>query len=127
MGYLGLDTWISILSNYPMFGYMDSWISHFFMYPDTWIHGYLDIMDTWILGYLNFGQPKKLGYPSIRISKYPDTTSLLRSLNLNWYNSYYTKQKNEKIAKEQKWKYLHLVSYPLNQSDFKPVKYTKMT
>ena len=52
-GYLGLDTWILILSNYPMFGYMDSWISQFFMYPDTWIHGYLDIMDTWILGYLD--------------------------------------------------------------------------
>ena len=52
-GYLGLDTWILILSNYPMFGYMDSWISQFFMYPDTWIHGYLDIMDTWIIGYLD--------------------------------------------------------------------------
>ena len=52
-GYLGLDTWILILSNYPMFGYMDSWISQFFMYPDTWIHGYLDIMDIWILGYLD--------------------------------------------------------------------------
>ena len=40
-----------------MFGYMDSWISQFFVYPDTWIHGYLDIvdiMDTWILGYFNF-------------------------------------------------------------------------
>ena len=37
-----------------MFGYLDSWISQFFMYPDTWIHGYLDIMDTWILGYFNF-------------------------------------------------------------------------
>ena len=69
-GYLGLDTWILILSNYPMFGYMDSWISQFFMYPDTWIHGYLDIMDTWIFKlfqYLDNGQPKKLGYPSIRI------------------------------------------------------------
>ena len=52
-GYLGLDTWILILSNYPIFGYMDSWISQFLMYPDTWIHGYLDIMDTWILGYLD--------------------------------------------------------------------------
>ena len=52
-GYLGLDTWILILSNYPMFGYMDSWISQFFMYPDTWIHGYLDIMDNWIFGYLD--------------------------------------------------------------------------
>ena len=38
-GYLSLDTWILILSNYPMFGYMDSWISQFFVYPDTWIHG----------------------------------------------------------------------------------------
>ena len=52
-GYLDLDTWILILSNYPMFGYMDSWISQFSMYPDTWIHGYLDIMDTWIIGYLD--------------------------------------------------------------------------
>jgi len=52
-GYLGLDAWILILSNYPKFGYMDSWISHFYMYPDTWIHGYLDIMDTWIIGYLD--------------------------------------------------------------------------
>ena len=53
-GYMGLHTWILILSNYPMFGYMDSWISQFVMYPDTWIHGYLDIMDTWIVGYFNF-------------------------------------------------------------------------
>ena len=49
--YLGLDTWILILSNYPMLGYMDSWISHFFMYPDTWINGYLD---SWIPKYFNF-------------------------------------------------------------------------
>ena len=81
-GYLDLDTWILILSNYPMFGYMDSWISQFFVYPDTWIHGYLDIMDimdTWILGYFNFfsfrimDSQKSLdiqvsGYPTIRIS-----------------------------------------------------------
>ena len=40
---MDLDTWIMILSNYPMFGYMDSWISQFSMYPDTWIHGYLYI------------------------------------------------------------------------------------
>ena len=26
-GYLGLDTWILTLSNYPMFGYLDSLIS----------------------------------------------------------------------------------------------------
>ena len=77
-----MDTWILILSNYPMFGYMDSWISQFFVYPDTWIHGYLDIvdiMDTWILGYFNFfsfrimDSQKSLdiqvsGYPTIRIS-----------------------------------------------------------
>ena len=51
--YFGLDTWILSLSSYPMFGYLDSWISQFFMYPDTWIHGHLDIMDNWILGYLD--------------------------------------------------------------------------
>ena len=40
-------------TTYHMFGYMDSWISQFFIYPDTWIHGYLDIMDNWIFGYLD--------------------------------------------------------------------------
>ena len=60
-GYMGLHTWILILSNYPMFGYMDSWISQFVMYPDTWIHGYLDIMDTWIHGYLDISTFLKSG------------------------------------------------------------------
>ena len=74
-GYLGLDTWILILSNYPMFGYMDSWISQFFMYPDTWIHGYSDITDIWILGYLDISTFLVSGYWIAKIawiSKYPD-------------------------------------------------------
>ena len=75
-GYLGLDSWILILSNYPKFGYVDSWISHFYMYPDTWIHGYLDTwisiyfgyMDTWILWISIFFIIHILDI----LSKYPD-------------------------------------------------------
>ena len=49
---------------------MDTWISRIFGYLDSWIFQ--------LFYYLDNGQPKQLGYPSIRISKYPDITSLPR-------------------------------------------------
>ena len=80
-GYLGLDTQILILSNFPMFGYMgqlDMSILYVSGYLDTWILGYHGYMDTWILGYFKFfniwimDSQNNLdiqvsGYPSIRI------------------------------------------------------------
>ena len=49
-------------------------------------------MDTWIFQLFqnpDSGQPKKLGYPSIRISNYPDTTSLGNTDRAKWRDRWY--------------------------------------
>ena len=73
-GYLYIDT--IQLSNVQINGQLDISIFYFLFsifYLDTWILGFLD---TWIIQLFQFpdnGQPEQLGYPSIQISKYPDT------------------------------------------------------
>ena len=79
-GYLDID--VIQLSNGRIHGQLDISIFCVSGYLDTWIlgyRGYHGYLDTWIFQLFQFpdnGQPKKLGYPSIRISNYPDITSL---------------------------------------------------
>ena len=110
------DTWVWILGYwyYPTIQCLDTWIVGYLIfyvsrYLDTQILGYHGYLDTWILGYSNFfriwimDSQKSLdiqvsGYPSIRISKYPDITSLDKLKPK-------TKTKNQNIFCWCKWKF----------------------
>ena len=68
--YLDIDT--IQLSNVWIHGQLDISICYVSGYLDTWIlryHGYLDSWIFQLFQHLDNGQPKQLGYPSIRISK----------------------------------------------------------
>ena len=53
-GYLGLDSWILILSKIWIRGQLDISFLYVSGYLDTWILGYHGYLDNWILGYFKF-------------------------------------------------------------------------
>ena len=84
-GYLDIDAlqlsnvWIHgqlDISIRSVSGYMDTWILEYHGYLDTWIHGYFNFFSIRLMDSKNSLDIQVSGYPSILISKYPDTTSL---------------------------------------------------